>query len=212
MREALALAVAFLCGSIPFGLLLVRLTRGVDVRRVGSGNIGATNALRAGGKAVGAAVLGLDLLKGVAGVLAARALLPPGADAALAGALVVAPVAGHVFTPWLGFRGGKGVATALGALAVADARVLGVALAAFVVAALPTRMVSAGSVAAALGAAAAGFAFHGPSSPAFGIAGVALLVVVRHGANIRRMLSGTEPRLGASRGGSPARPETTTRS
>jgi glycerol-3-phosphate acyltransferase PlsY len=211
VREGLALLVAFLCGSIPFGLLLVRLTSGVDVRRIGSGNIGATNALRAGGRGVGLAVLLLDALKGVAGVVAGRALLPAPADPLAAALLVLAPVAGHVFTPWLGFRGGKGVATALGVLAVADPRVLAVALGAFVLVALPTRIVSAGSVAAALGAAAGAFALHGATPLAWGSAGIALVVLSRHRGNIRRILSGTEPRLGRGQGqgggGSPAGPD-----
>jgi len=198
MRDVLALLAAFLCGSIPFGLLLVRLTRRVDVRSVGSGNIGATNVARAGGAMLGVLVLVLDLLKGVAGVLAATAVAGPDAAPALAGAVVAAPVAGHVFTPWLGFRGGKGVATALGALAVTDARVLAVALAAFVLAAAPTRIVSAGSLAAAVAAAAAGFVRHGTAPVAWGIAAVAALVIVRHRENLKRIIAGTEPRLGAS--------------
>jgi len=107
--------LGYLSGSIPFGLLLVRASRGVDVRAQGSGNIGATNVARVAGKGLGAVVLVLDALKGALPVLLAAAVEGNGAVPALVG---VAAFAGHVAPPWLGFRGGKGVATALGVLAV----------------------------------------------------------------------------------------------
>ena len=108
----LTLSLAYLLGSIPFGYLLVRLVRKEDIREVGSGNIGATNVLRSGAKGLGIATLLLDLLKGYAAVLIARHVAPANYDLAVAAA--VAAVLGHVFPVWLGFRGGKGVATALG--------------------------------------------------------------------------------------------------
>ena len=107
--------LGYLSGSIPFGLLVVRAARGVDVRGQGSGNIGATNVARVAGKGLGVRVLVLDALKGALPVLLARAVEPTPLVPALVGA---AAFAGHVAPPWLGFRGGKGVATALGVLAV----------------------------------------------------------------------------------------------
>ncbi len=199
MRDALALALAFLCGSVPFGLLLVRLTRGIDVRSVGSGNIGATNASRAAGPAVGAAVLVLDALKGAVGVLAGRALAGPDAAPWTIGLLVLAATAGHVFTPWLRFKGGKGVATVLGALGVADWRLLLVALAVFLLVFAVSRTVSLGSVCAAAGVALAGFLLGGAAPPAWGVGATAALIVLRHRENLARLARGTEPRFGGHR-------------
>jgi len=107
--------LGYLAGSIPFGLLLVRAARGVDVRREGSGNIGATNVARVAGAPLGLLVLALDAAKGALPVLLARAFHVPAVVSALVG---LAAFAGHVAPPWLGFRGGKGVATALGVLSV----------------------------------------------------------------------------------------------
>src|SRR3569833_1494024 len=108
-----SVVIAYLLGSIPFGYLLVRVFRKEDIREKGSGNIGATNVLRSGAKGLGLATLLLDLLKGLAAVMLARYLANGNYDIAIAAA--VAAVLGHVFPVWLGFRGGKGVATALGA-------------------------------------------------------------------------------------------------
>ncbi|MBP7147181.1 MAG: glycerol-3-phosphate 1-O-acyltransferase PlsY [Acidobacteria bacterium] len=207
MRELLALAAGYLCGTIPFGLLLVRLFRNTDLRTVGSGNIGATNALRFGGRWLGVATLVLDALKGAGGYLLARWLWPDAASAAAwHGALALAPVLGHCFPPWLGFRGGKGVATALGVLAVVDPRLLAVGAAVFLALALATRWVALGSVGAALAVAVAGFALPPRDAPpaggavfplACGIAVAAVVVIARHHTNIARLLRGTEPKLGA---------------
>ena len=115
----LLVLAGFACGSIPFGLLLTRLVVGVDVRQVGSGNIGATNAARAGGMRLGVPVLLLDVAKAVAPMLVTRALLAGAPDAPRWVALVgVAAFLGHLYTPWLGFRGGKGVAAGLGVFLV----------------------------------------------------------------------------------------------
>lgn len=187
-----ALAGGYLLGSLPFGLLLARLGGAGDIRTIGSGNIGATNVLRTGRKGLAAATLLLDAGKGLAAVLVARALW--GEPAALAAA--VAAVLGHVLPVWLGFRGGKGVATLLGAsLGLLPAAGLAFA-AAWLAAALLTRISSAGGMsggfAAAFAAAAAGRA-----DVALVLFLLALFLLWTHRANIRRLLAGTEPRIGS---------------
>jgi glycerol-3-phosphate acyltransferase PlsY len=200
--SVLGVAAAYLLGSIPFGLLLVRWMRGMDLRAVGSGNIGATNALRSAGPVIGVLTLALDLLKGSFGVLLGAwiAVSPePWQSSALASWIVLAPVAGHIFPPWLQFRGGKGVATAFGVLAVTDLRVALAALAAFILLAVPTRLVSLGSLAAACVAAAGAVWFHGLAPVSLGIVAVAILIVFRHRENIERLRRGEETRLGSKR-------------
>ncbi|UCF69521.1 MAG: glycerol-3-phosphate 1-O-acyltransferase PlsY, partial [Acidobacteriota bacterium] len=186
----IAVGFAYLCGSIPFGLLVVRHWRGQDLRTLGSGNIGATNAMRAAGFGVGLFTLALDLAKGMAGFAGGWLVAGRVADldVPLAGALIAAPVVGHMFPVWLRFRGGKGVATALGTLLVADAQVFAIALVALAVLALPTRRVSLGSLAAAASMPLAAWWFHG-TAPAFaGALIVGTLTVLRHHDNIRRLV------------------------
>ncbi len=189
---------AFLCGSIPFGLLLVKLAGKGDVRAHGSGNIGATNVSRVGGKALGIVTLLLDILKGFLPVFVAKHLGL--ADSALS-LIALCAVLGHMFTPWLAFKGGKGVATALGvALAYKAAMVLP-ALGVFIVFLVVFRYVSLGSVLAA---------FTLPlvlvklgTSPVVLLlwADIALLVIVKHHENIRRLFKGEEsPLWGAKKG------------
>ncbi len=199
MREIVALAAGFLCGAIPFGVILVRLWRGIDVRTVGSGNIGATNVARAAGWALGVIVLALDAAKGAAALLLGRAIAGTSSPW-LAGALVCAAVVGHIFTPFLRFKGGKGVATALGALAVFDPHLIFIGAGTFAVILGLTRIVSLGSVCGALAVAVGTFVRWGPTAPAFFIALMVALVIGRHGGNIRRILAREEPRLG---GGGP---------
>ena len=203
MTEYVALATAYLLGSIPFGLLISWLLGGPDLRRTGSGNIGATNALRSGGLVAGLSTLALDVGKGAAGyLLAARIAGPPeGWSPWVAGAIVTAPVLGHCLPVWLRFRGGKGVATAGGVLAVSAPGVLGVAATAFLALAVPTRYVSLGSIGAAVAAAIAAIWFEGVSSFSAGIVVVALVVLVRHRENISRLSGGRESRLGRGAGG-----------
>ncbi len=189
---------AFLCGSIPFGLLLVKLAGKGDVRAHGSGNIGATNVSRVGGKALGIVTLLLDILKGFLPVFVAKHLGL--ADSALS-LIALCAVLGHMFTPWLAFKGGKGVATALGvALAYKAAMVLP-ALGVFIVFLVVFRYVSLGSVLAA---------FTLPlvlvklgTSPVVLLlwADIVLLVIVKHHENIRRLFKGEEsPLWGAKKG------------
>jgi len=178
-------AFAYLCGSIPFGLLITRAAAGKDVRTVGSGNIGATNVARAAGKSAAVATLVLDALKGLVPVLlAARSTQPP---PLLVPACAIAAVVGHCFPPWLGFRGGKGVATGLGvSLALAPWAALGGALAWLLLYKL-FRISSIGSLTGM--AIALAIAAITASRPALvGLAGVSLLILVRHQANIRRLL------------------------
>jgi len=193
---ALLVAGGYLAGSIPFGYVLGRLVLGVDVRTVGSGNIGGTNVARAGGKALGVTVIVLDALKAIVPILVARRFL---ADAPRAELLVVAVAiaafVGHLFPVWLGFRGGKGVATALGIFAVLApwAAVAGIAVYALAYGA--TRISSVGSLAGTAACATGAFLLNGPASPV-SWAGVVLaaLIVLRHRENIRRILSGEEKR------------------
>ncbi len=183
---------AFLCGSIPFGLVLVKLAGKGDVRAHGSGNIGATNVSRVGGKALGIVTLLLDILKGFLPVFIGRKL---GLSDTALSLLALAAVLGHVFTPWLAFKGGKGVATALGvALAFRAAMVLP-ALGVFVLLLLAFRYVSLGSVMAAL-ALPLVLLWKG-ASPAVLLlwADISLIVIVKHHENIRRLVKGTESPL-----------------
>lgn len=195
----LTLSIAYLLGSIPFGYLLVRFVRQQDIRQIGSGNIGATNVLRSGAKGLGIATLLLDLLKGYVAVLLARHIAPASPDLAVGAA--VAAVLGHVFPVWLRFRGGKGVATALGVfLALVPAAAL-VALGVFIVIVLFTRYVSLASIIAAAVMPVAGLALTPLRSPVVvsGFLLLSLLIIVKHHANIRRLLAGTENRLGRSK-------------
>jgi len=194
MQALQVVAVAYLIGSIPFSFLVARAFGVHDVRRVGSGNVGATNVLRSAGKAAGALALALDVGKGAAAAALAGRLAP--GEAALPAAAAVAAVVGHMFPVWLRFRGGKGVATGLGAFApLAPAAALG-ATAAFAVVALATRFVSLGSVSGAVVLAGLAVGLRGPDPVALAAVLSAALVVFRHRANLRRILGGTERRVG----------------
>lgn len=193
--------VAYLLGSIPFGLILVRLVRGEDVRLTGSGNIGATNVARSGGAKLGIATLVLDALKGYLAVLIASVASHriAGVDFGLAASVAaLCAILGHVFPVWLKFRGGKGVATAVGAFVGLAPRAILVVLAVFVVIVLISRYVSLGSiVASAVFPLLAFFLYRRESSPAdlAMMLGASLLIILKHKANIRRLLDGTENRL-----------------
>lgn len=183
---------AFLLGAVPFGLLLVRIFGLGDLRRIGSGNIGATNVLRTGHRGVALATLLLDGGKGAAAVLLARVLTGAEDAAQLAG---FAAFLGHLYPPWLGFRGGKGVATFLGVM-LALAWPVGLACCAtWVLGALITRMSSAAALIAAATSTVWLFAF-GEGRMLFATVLMTLLIYVRHAPNLARMKAGTEPRLG----------------
>jgi glycerol-3-phosphate acyltransferase PlsY len=184
-------ALGFLLGSIPFGLLLTRGAGLGDIRAIGSGNIGATNVLRTGKKGLALATLLLDAGKGAAAVQVTLLLF----GAFWMPLAAVSAVIGHCFTPWLGFRGGKGVATGLGALLALDWRVGAISCATWLLVAFATRISSAGALAAFLVSpfvAAWLLPAYWWSAPL----GIAILVFWRHQANIRRILAGTEPRIG----------------
>jgi glycerol-3-phosphate acyltransferase PlsY len=190
-------------GSIPFAWLLYRAATGRDLREVGSGNPGATNLERAAGWGWGAAALALDAGKGAAAVVVAQQV----AGTAACVPAAVGAVLGHVFTPWLRGRGGKGVATTAGAFAVLAPAATAIAVALFVIVALLTRFVSAASVSAAVALPLAMLPFGPGGREAEAAAAVALLIAWRHRGNFARMREGTEPRLGgrASDRGSAAR-------
>jgi glycerol-3-phosphate acyltransferase PlsY len=199
-------AAAYLLGSIPTGYLLVRLFCHQDIRSVGSGNIGATNVMRAGGKGLGAATFLLDVLKGCAAVwlgAALAALLEPAMPPRNAEALgALFAVLGHMFTPWLKFRGGKGVATGFGVFLVAAPWAALAAITVFAVLLALTRYVSLGSIVAAASFPVFAWYMVKGDRPLFFLAvqvAVALLIIVKHHQNIRRLLGGTESRFGARR-------------
>jgi glycerol-3-phosphate acyltransferase PlsY len=206
LASLLIVAAAYLLGSIPTGYLLMRLFRKADIRQSGSGNIGATNVLRSGGKGLGAATFLLDMLKGCSavwlGAVLGGLLLPhcPVRDAEALAALVA--VLGHIFPIWLGFRGGKGVATGFGVFLAATPLAALAAISVFFIVLLLSRYVSLASV---LGAASfpvfACFLDH-HERPLFFIAveiAVAAIIIVKHYQNIRRLIAGTESRLGRKR-------------
>jgi acyl phosphate:glycerol-3-phosphate acyltransferase len=199
-------AAAYLLGSIPIGYLLVRLFRHQDIRTVGSGNIGATNVLRSGGKGLGAATFALDVIKGAAavglGALVASSLLPTVPERSVEALAALFAVLGHMFPIWLRFKGGKGVATGFGVFLVAAPLAALSAITLFAIILALTRYVSLASI---VGAASfpvfAWFMVHG-QRPTFFIAVqaiVALLIIVKHHPNIRRLMAGNEHRFGATK-------------
>ena len=189
-----ALLTGYLLGSIPFGFLLTRLAGKGDVRRVGSGNIGATNVLRAGGKGLAAATLVLDALKATAAVMIARQLWPGSEAYAAASALV-----GHLYPIWLKFRGGKGVATYLGLLIALMWPVAVIYSVIWIAALLLIRISSVAGMLAAISAPIAAAALG--QKPLFPmLLGFTLLVLWRHHEYLARLKAGKEPRIGKKSG------------
>lgn len=193
IRAVVLLAAAYLLGSVPFGVLVARLSGGVDPRRVGSGNIGATNVLRAVGKTAAALTLAGDIGKGALAVGMARWA---GVDAGLLALTGLAAVLGHLYPAWTGFRGGKGVATTLGVVLGVMPAVGGLLLAIWLAVAAISRYSSLAALVAT--AALPVLAWLMDGRPAMlGLSGVLLvLVVMRHTDNIRRLAAGTEGRIG----------------
>jgi len=191
MWPVLEVALAYLIGSIPFGYLIVRLTGRGDVRQTGSGGTGATNVSRRAGKAAGVVTLVLDALKGALAVLMVASF----ADSWLLAAAAIAVVVGHIFPVWLGFRGGKGVATAVGVFALLAPFALLCAGVVFLILFLTMRYVSLASI----GAAATIPIMVSPNGLTSAIfttaAAVALLIIFAHRANIARLINRTEPRF-----------------
>jgi acyl phosphate:glycerol-3-phosphate acyltransferase len=200
MMGPLSVAIAYILGSIPFGYLLVRGKKGIDVRTTGSGSTGATNVMRSLGSAGFAATFVLDLLKGFAAVVIAGRLTD--ADPRWSAAAAVAAVIGHCFPVWLKFRGGKGVATALGVFLALAPLEAGIALAIFVVLVAIFRYVSLGSVVAAAVFPALVYGLNHPPLPiTLGAAASAAVIIGRHHSNIARLLSGTESKVGKKQSG-----------
>lgn len=205
--------VSYLLGSIPFGYVLVRIFRGEDIRQTGSGNIGATNVARSGAKGLGIATLAADAIKGALAVWLAALLA--GSKYNLCGDSVVFPcvltlrlmswaallaVLGHVFPVWLRFKGGKGVATALGVFCVLFPKAILVALAIFILVVAVTRYVSLGSILGAIAFPVAAYFMQDADWLSLLLAsGVSLIIIVKHHQNIGRLLGGTEHRFGASK-------------
>ncbi|MBI5069213.1 MAG: glycerol-3-phosphate acyltransferase [Deltaproteobacteria bacterium] len=198
---ALLVAVGYLLGSVPFGVVVGKVLGGVDPRTVGSGNIGASNVTRSAGKKAGALTLLLDAAKAALPMLAARALLGalgagPGAAEAWSVGVGLAAFAGHLWPVWLRFQGGKGVATALGVFLVLAPMAALLAFGAFAVGYGATRIAAVGSLSGVAVAVMGIFMIHGAGTvvPWAGLL-VALLIVWRHRGNIRRMISGTENKV-----------------
>ncbi len=195
MMEAFLAAVgAMLLGSIPFGLVLTRAAGLGDIRAIGSGNIGATNVLRTGNKKVAAATLALDFLKGAFAVWLVSVWFGPH----LAPVAALAAVLGHCHPLWLNFRGGKGVATALGVMLGLGWGVFVAAAVTWLVAARLSRISSVGALSAMAVGAVVALAVL-PVWSGIAVLAIAAYVALRHEDNIRRLLAGTEPRIGAGK-------------
>jgi acyl phosphate:glycerol-3-phosphate acyltransferase len=187
--------LGYAVGSVPFAFLLARRA-GIDVRVAGSGNVGAANVLRTSGASLGVTVMALDITKGAASVLAAYAAAGTVPTMAAAGA---AAVIGHIYPVWLRFHGGKGVAVAAGVFAILAPIATAVAAAVFLSTVWLTRVISLGSVAATVTLPSVAWLAGAPSPVLAAAAGVAGLILFRHRANLRRIVSGTERRVGAPR-------------
>lgn len=186
---------AYLLGSVAFAVLLVRLSTGKDIRTEGSGNAGATNVLRAHGKGLGLAVAVLDIAKGALAVWLVKLVT---ADPRYAAAAAFAAVLGHVFPLYYGFRGGKGVATAVGAFLVLAPWPTLVCVGVFVLTVAATRYVSLGSVVAmVLLPPVAGLLFGAPRPVVLAAAATAVLIVLKHRDNLKRLAGGKERKLGS---------------
>jgi glycerol-3-phosphate acyltransferase PlsY len=192
MRIVVALVIGYLAGSIPFALLLTR-SRGVDLRRAGSHNVGAANVLRTTGVPRALTVLLLDAGKGAMAVLVAR-LLTDDVTAVMAAGL--AAIVGHVYPAWIGFRGGKGVAASAGVFAMLAPLATAIAALVFVGTIVVTRFISAGSLAGAVALAMATAIGNAPGPVVGGAILAAVLVMYRHRDNVHRLIAGTERRIG----------------
>ena len=191
---AAGLAAAYLIGSIPFALVLARRWGVQDLHRIGSGNIGAANVLRASGIRAGVVVAILDIAKGAAGVAVGGRIAGAEHAEALAG---FAAVVGHIYPIWIKFRGGKGVATACGVFAVLAPLAVPPALVAFVASIWITRYISIGSVVATVVLPPVAYLAGYPAPVVASSCAAAVLIVFRHRSNLARVRVGTERRVGA---------------
>ncbi len=194
---ALLTLAGYLCGSIPFGVILTRIFVGVDVRQVGSGNIGATNVARAGGKKVAIPVFVLDVVKAIVPIYVAKRLLAgqPNADVWVT-AVAVAALCGHVFPVWLGFNGGKGVATGVGVFFVLEPWAAIAGLSVWIGVYLTVKISSIGSLGGTAVCAFTVLVLHGARDPRTWAGFViAAIIFYRHKENIRRLVTGEEKKV-----------------
>ncbi|QFT77625.1 glycerol-3-phosphate 1-O-acyltransferase PlsY [Erythrobacter sp. THAF29] len=200
MEIFLALLFGFACGSVPFGLILTQAAGLGDVRKIGSGSIGATNVLRTGNKGLAAATVLLDAAKGAVPVLVAP-LMFPSATSALGGPAelaAVGAVAGHCFTPWLKFRGGKGFATAAGVLGALNWPLMLLCAGIWATTLAISRISSVSSMTTVVAAPIMAAVF-GHDGLVAALIAIALIVLVQHRANIGRLMRGEEPKVGSSK-------------
>ena len=190
-----AALLGYVVGSLPLGFVIARGRSGIDLRRVGSGNVGAANVYRSAGRWLGVLVLFVDMAKGASSALLARALFSPAQDhaEALAG---LAAIVGHIYPVWLRFVGGKGVAVAFGVFSVLAPLATATAAAVFVIATWVTRYVSLGSVLAIVTLPVVEWTLGAPEAVVLAVSGAAALILFRHRGNIARLVRGTERRLG----------------
>jgi glycerol-3-phosphate acyltransferase PlsY len=187
------LIAGYLLGSIPFAYLLARRHRGIDLRAAGSGNVGAANLLRTTTKKIGVSAMALDMGKGIATVLVARQIDPGATGPAVAG---IAAVLGHIYPVWLGFRGGKGVATTCGVFAVLAPAATAIAGMFFILTVWWTRYVSLGSVIASALLGPLAYLTGSPGITVIAAMIVAGIVIERHRSNLGRVMAGVERRIG----------------
>jgi glycerol-3-phosphate acyltransferase PlsY len=187
------LVVGYFLGSIPFAYLLARRHRGVDLRLAGSGNVGAANLLRITTKKIGVSAMALDMGKGIATVLVARQIDPGAAGPAVAG---VAAVLGHIYPVWLGFRGGKGVATTCGVFSILAPQATAIAGIFFIITVWWTKYISLGSVVASAVLGPLAYLTGSPELTVIAAFAVAAIVIHRHRSNLGRVFAGIERRIG----------------
>lgn len=206
LNELSLLLLAYLLGSIPFGYLIVRLRSGADIRETGSGGTGATNVSRKAGKAAGVITLLLDALKGFVAVFLARWITGDAGTSWVIAAAAVLAVVGHCFPVWLGFRGGKGVATGLGVFAAIVPWAVMAAFAVFIVIVWRTRYVSLGSIIAAAFIPLWTLLINLWIEPINDFApimaalcAVSVLIIAKHSENIKRLMAGNENKFGVAR-------------
>jgi len=199
MSLPLLALLGYAIGSIPFSFLVARLFGVKDVRTVGSGNVGATNVLRSAGKVPGILALLLDGSKGAVTVVLAQSLTSVEVEICVAGLFAMI---GHLFPVWLGFRGGKGVSTGAGLFLPLAPAALGIAVLVFITIVALSRYVSLASILASLSLPAAAYLLGSSGTVAATALTAALMVVVKHHANIARLARGMEPKLGAKKLGS----------
>ena len=193
MTVLFPVVLGYLLGSLPFAYLLARRHAGIDLRRAGSGNVGAANVLRTTGVRVGLGAMALDVAKGAAAVLVAERLGTGPVGPTAAG---LAAIAGHMYPVWLGFRGGKGVATTCGVFAILAPQAAAMAGLLFVTAVWWSRYVSVGSVVASVTLGPLAYLTHAPAPVVVGAVVAGAMIIERHRANVGRLLAGVERRIG----------------